>query len=170
MRNYMQAQGYKSWTNAVGLRADEPGRVLKATARNSDRKDPWVSITPMYDAGVTERDVLAFWRDQPFDLQLQSYEGNCDLCFLKGAGKITRIMRERPDLAEWWVKQEHKLQTRSASAATFRSDRPDYAKLLDTTKRQGVLPFSFFDDHQDCEEGCTDQEPEADLCNLRRRA
>jgi len=159
MRDYMRSLGYERWTNVVGLRADEPGRVLRSCQPSKER---WNNVAPMYHAGATERDVLAFWREQPFDLQLQSYEGNCDLCFLKGAGKITRIMRERPDLAEWWERMERE------TGATFRADRPSYESLRDATERQGVLPFSFFDDHQDCEVGCTDQEPEADLCDLRR--
>jgi hypothetical protein len=44
--------------------------------------------------------------DPSFDLQLDQHEGNCDLCFLKGAGKIQRIMRARPDLADWWIQME----------------------------------------------------------------
>jgi 3'-phosphoadenosine 5'-phosphosulfate sulfotransferase (PAPS reductase)/FAD synthetase len=163
-----QTLGWSTWTEVVGLRSDEPGRAERSM--NNPRNGPRKVVCPMYEAGVTEQDVLSFWREQPFDLQLQSYEGNCDLCFLKGAGKITRIMRERPDLAKWWIDQENRIKARSGAAGKFRSDRPDYATLLDTTQRQGVLPFSFFDDHQDCETGCTDQEPEADLCNLRRRA
>ena len=51
----------------------------------------------------SERDVLAWWQRQPFDLALRSYEGNCDLCYLKGRGKITAILRDQPDLAGWWI-------------------------------------------------------------------
>jgi hypothetical protein len=68
-------------------------------------------------------DVDLYWRLQPFDLQLQSHEGNCDLCFLKGLGKRRQIIRDRPDLAEWWIEQERR------TGGTFRADTPSYADL-----------------------------------------
>lgn len=169
MRDYARSLGWDHWTNIVGLRADEPGRVGRAVAQHKER---WVNRCPLSDAAVTERDVLAFWKRQPFDLRLKSYEGNCDLCFLKSAGKITRIMRERPDLVGWWVEQEAaKAAVAGSNGDCFRQDRPGYAELLERTLRQGTLfDHSAFDDHQSCEIGCTDQEPEADLAALRSRA
>ena len=32
--------------------------------------------------------------------------GNCDLCFLKSSKKRLSIIRERPDLARWWIEKE----------------------------------------------------------------
>jgi hypothetical protein len=104
MKAWMLARGYEHWTNVIGLRADEPRRV--ARIRASEGKDRWDIAVPLADAGVTVADVDAFWKAQPFDLQLRKWEGNCDLCFLKGRAKRTRIMRDRPDLAAWWVQEE----------------------------------------------------------------
>src|SRR5581483_1825939 len=44
-------------------------------------------------AKVTEEDVMNFWASQPFDLQLQSYEGNCDFCFLKSKRRSSVWLR-----------------------------------------------------------------------------
>ena len=79
----------------------------------------------------SERDVLAWWQRQPFDLALRSYEGNCDLCYLKGHGKITAILRDQPDLAGWWIAQEARPPRGSAkgvcpSLQFFRADREPY--------------------------------------------
>jgi hypothetical protein len=76
------------------------------------------------DAGVTIEEVMAFWARQPFDLALRPHEGNCDLCFLKGTKKIVNIVRDRPDLAIWWMQQEDRLHS------TFRKDRPSYRAML----------------------------------------
>ena len=160
IRDYCRSLGWDRWVNVVGLRGDEPDRVVKA---KRDKGERWTVVTPLHDAGVTEADVLDWWSRQPFNLRLQSYEGNCDLCFLKSAGKITRIMRERPDLADWWIAQE------AAIGATFRADRPSYAALLDTVQRQGVLPFDLIDDTTECNTGCTDQEPDADWRDVTGR-
>lgn len=155
MRDFAMSLGWKNWTNIVGLRADEPGRVFKAIERTNER---WENVCPLHAAGAQEGDVLAFWQAQPFDLALKSYEGNCDLCFLKGQGKLTRIMRDRPDLARWWIEAEAEAEARSSkpSGAQFRADRPTYATMLDFVQRQGVLPFNEFDDHQSCDTTCTD--------------
>lgn len=157
MRDFARSLGWDHWANVIGLRADEPGRVAKALDPERAR-ERWNNICPLHEAGATERDVLAFWKLQPFDLALKSYEGNCDLCFLKGAGKITRIMRERPELATWWIEAEAEAEARGSmpSGARFRSDRPKYADLLDATQRQGVFQLTEWDDHQSCDTTCTD--------------
>jgi 3'-phosphoadenosine 5'-phosphosulfate sulfotransferase (PAPS reductase)/FAD synthetase len=146
MRDWMRARGYEHWVNAVGMRADEPRRV--ANGRASEGRDRWTLAYPLFDAGVTVADVAAFWAAQPFDLALQSYEGNCDLCFLKGFAKRARIIEERPDLAAWWIDAERRI------GATFRAHEPSYQRVLDWTKTQRRLPM--VDDLTSVDCGCTD--------------
>lgn len=124
MRDWMRAHGYEHWTNVVGIRADEPRRVAKMREADEHSRERWDIALPLADANISEADVMAFWQGQPFDLHLRPHEGNCDLCFLKGPIKRQRIMRERPDLAEWWLEQERR------TGSTFRRDVPSYAELL----------------------------------------
>jgi 3'-phosphoadenosine 5'-phosphosulfate sulfotransferase (PAPS reductase)/FAD synthetase len=124
MRDWMLAHGYEHWTNVVGIRADEPRRVAKMRATDETSHERWDIALPLADDGATLVDVEAFWLRQPFRLELRSHEGNCDLCFLKGTGKLRNIVRERPDLAAWWADQERRI------GATFRKDRPSYADML----------------------------------------
>ena len=132
MKRFMLSLGYKDWFNVVGLRYDEPRRV--ANIRNQTN-NKWTSIAPMYDAKHTIKDVIDFWKKQNFDLGLNSYggkapAGNCDLCFLKNLSHTTTVLRQRPDLAEWWIKQENKLQSK------FRADQRGFIDLLDISKTQ----------------------------------
>lgn len=104
----------------VGVRADEPARVSKLRARGL--------LIPLVDAGVRQADVQAFWKDQPFDLSLTFRDGvtpmgNCDLCFLKGPNQILGLIKDKPERAVWWARQEE------AVGATFRSDRPSYGQM-----------------------------------------
>lgn len=151
-----QGLGWKSYGNAIGLRADEPKRVAKMrrkrtvtveptlfgderrVERGADHPPGELPLLPLADAGVTNEDVLAFWRSQPFDLRLPVDErtgktlgGNCSLCFLKGTGAIVNLIRQRPELADWWVEAETLIQGREQSETErFRSDRPGgYAEL-----------------------------------------
>jgi len=124
MRTFMEGLGYETWTNVVGFRADEASRVSRTRQREADGSEPWASVFPLHEAAITEADIAAFWRAQPFDLQLRKHEGNCDLCFLKGVSLRSGIMRDRPDLAAWWIEQEQR------TGGRFRSDAPTYADLL----------------------------------------
>ncbi|MDE2436471.1 MAG: phosphoadenosine phosphosulfate reductase family protein, partial [Sphingomonadales bacterium] len=96
MRNFMQSLGYERWTNVIGLRHDEKHRVDKSLARSASGKERWINRLPLDDAKVTNRMVRAFWTQQPFDLQLLPFEGNCDGCFLKARSKLWEIERTAP--------------------------------------------------------------------------
>jgi 3'-phosphoadenosine 5'-phosphosulfate sulfotransferase (PAPS reductase)/FAD synthetase len=135
---YLKSIGWDAgYTNAIGLRADEPHRVarLKGTNRHN-REEP---VAPIAAAGGTLDDVNEFWRRQPFDLQLQPHEGNCDLCFLKGQGKIRAVMRDRPDLADWWIRMETVIQGGRSGTDLFRTDRPRYRAQLQHAQRPGLF-------------------------------
>jgi len=131
MRDFMRSQGYQHWQNVVGIRFDEPTRHANGKASTDSRFDV---VHPLYHAGTTKPDVLAFWRTQPFDLQLADHEGNCDLCFLKGKGKLLDLIRKRPEEAEWWSDCEQ------AMGATF-SRRQSYNDLLRYTQAMPTLDF-----------------------------
>lgn len=141
IKEWMLAQGFETWTNVVGLRADEPRRVSRQ--RQKESKERWSLAFPLFDAGVTKNDVILWWKKQPFDLQLRSWEGNCDLCFLKGVAKRSRIIEDGPERAEWWIAQE------KAIGATFRSDTPSYGALVAKARDQiRMFPNSLFDEAQ----------------------
>lgn len=127
MRDWCRAQGWEHWDMVLGIRADEPRRVAKLRPSPPER---WEHVLPLADAGITVHDVRKFWEAQHFDLQLRDWEGNCDVCHLKSSAKRARIMSDRPDLAQWWIDMEERLQQR------FRPDSPNYAALLDATRRQ----------------------------------
>lgn len=84
---------------------------------------------PLADAGITEADVLAFWKTQAFDLglavdpELGTFRGNCDGCILKSTDKLVRIEREEPGRLTWWEEAERD------TGSVFRRDRPDYKRL-----------------------------------------
>lgn len=132
MRDFARSVGFERWSNVIGLRYDEGMRVLKALARNDEGKERFTAVMPLSKAKVTRRDVETFWKAQPFDLGLKSYEGNCDLCFLKSRAKLDAIIREQPGAAAWWVDQER------AVGGRFVTER-SYADLATIVRDQGHL-------------------------------
>jgi 3'-phosphoadenosine 5'-phosphosulfate sulfotransferase (PAPS reductase)/FAD synthetase len=103
---------YEPWLELLGIRYDEKIRAAKMHNKIRDKQLLWC---PLYFDGVVKEDIQRFWDEQNFNLALPSVNGvtdwgNCDLCFLKGRNIRLSIMRERPDLADWWVEQEEKMQ------------------------------------------------------------
>lgn len=123
MTAFMTARGFApgSYAEVIGLRYDEGLRVFKMLERND--KDGRLCIAPLSKAKVTEPMVLDFWAAQPFDLELEPGEGNCDLCFLKGRGVRKELIRRRPDSAQWWINAEQ-------SVNGFFDRRDSYSGLL----------------------------------------
>lgn len=132
----VQELGLDHWLSIVGLRADEPRRVAKTKEPSKERYE---IDTPLSTAGVTVADVMAYWASSPFDLQLKSHEGNCDLCFLKGRDRLDKVIRARPDLAAWWIAQEER-GLGKAGDGTFRKDRPSYRRMLTIVQATPMLP------------------------------
>jgi 3'-phosphoadenosine 5'-phosphosulfate sulfotransferase (PAPS reductase)/FAD synthetase len=136
LRSLGWADGDNEWDQFVGIRADEERRVAKIRARPSPETVRETMCLPLADAGVTVQDVGAFWDQQPFNLELTTYNGrtlagNCDLCFLKPAAQIQSLIAEKPERAIWWARMEALALALASkpSGAVFRSDRPSYAQM-----------------------------------------
>lgn len=103
---FMGSRGYKhdTYTDMIGIRRDEGHRAIKGleNAEKTGRK----IRHPLDAAGVTKADVMRFWAQQPFDLGLKSYEGNCDLCFMKGVRIKRQLIRDHPGMEAWWSAEE----------------------------------------------------------------
>ena len=89
-----------------------------------------------------------FWKNNTFDLRLSNHNGktpagNCELCFLKGKKTLINIIREKPELADWWIKVEEKAN------ATFNKSRT-YKDLLELSKLEEKQTSMFDDDGRSC--------------------
>jgi 3'-phosphoadenosine 5'-phosphosulfate sulfotransferase (PAPS reductase)/FAD synthetase len=125
MKRYLVAQGYKHWSAALGIRKDEPNRYFKL--KNQNKKERWDYIFPLWEFGITKTDVANFWKQQGFDLAINSQLGNCDFCFLKGMGKKLSQARLMPERLQWWIDMEAKI------GATFHKGY-SYAELAQLNK------------------------------------
>jgi len=140
IKRFMMSLGHRHWTNAIGIRYDEPARWSKTRAIGE--KERWETWLPMVDWRVTKPQVLDYWRKMPFDLNLKHYQGNCDLCFLKGRNKIKRLLTDHPEKADWWKEQE------AGVGATFRKGL-SLETFMDLMRRSPTL-FEYEDPDIDC--------------------
>lgn len=135
-KKYLIDQGWRHWTVAIGIRADEPRRY-RPDAESKERFDVW---HPLVEAGIIAANVAAFWRDQPFDLGIEpeadgsALLGNCDCCFMKGRGKLSRIITRHPKLAGWWIRQEKRIEEKTGTELARFISRFSYSELLQYTR------------------------------------
>ncbi|MCY4260044.1 MAG: hypothetical protein OXC91_07245 [Rhodobacteraceae bacterium] len=159
--------GVDSHRDIIGFRWDEPKRWNEsiAKARGTSKYDAGVDLLdpneppdgeeplgkppcsgrikdyPLVLAQVTKRMVEDFWKPVPWGLRMNSDYGNCDLCFLKGREKVVNIIREKPELADWWINAENIVKNRdikkrdNKSKSMAFSERWSYEnlKLIATT-------------------------------------
>lgn len=180
MKQFMLSMGYSTWTNVVGLRADERKRVMKQVLRNLSKKEVWISTCPLALTGIVKRTVMRFWlgrnKDprhlthalpQGFDLGLRDYEGNCDDCFLKAWAILCHQERERPGTGDWWAGQEAVVTAIGAkeSGAQFVTEY-SYAEMQRVAAATPELDWESLPAVGDCTETCSvdpnDQEPDPD--------
>lgn len=146
MKWFMQSLGYKNWVNVVGLRHDEAHRVAKSRKPN---KEAWTNALPLDDAKISNRDVLAFWAGQDFDLHLLPFEGNCDACFLKARPKLWEVERTKPGTLQWWSDMET-----GPGKGQFVTEY-SYAELIRDVRRQpDMFAGGLFDDDPDMDAEC----------------
>ena len=136
------------FTSFVGIRADEQRRAVKMHGKIESGQEIYL---PLYLDNVTAKDVGDFWRNNNFDLGLPNNNGvtdwgNCDLCFLKGTGKKQSIIRERPELADWWIEQEESLNKKVGDGAFFRKDTPSYRVMQTIALEQSTIFDNIFTD------------------------
>lgn len=149
IHKYLRSLGLSTEEDPVdmmtGIRADEPRRIAKIRSRGSTSESKHATmVMPLADAGVGVQQVTGFWDAQSFDLMLptvngKTLEGNCDLCFLKGANQVYSIIASDRRKAEWWARMERtavQSATATATGALFRFDRPSYQQMMDYSELQ----------------------------------
>ena len=135
--------------NVLGIRYDEPRRWQKAILEHCNTE------YPMVHDRVTKQRVLDWWSNNDFDLAIDSMYGNCDLCFMKGRVERLAIMRQRPDLAQWWINQEKEITERTGRQSSFIKHPDTYERQLRHSQDDLFLDADL-DDGSDNSCFCTD--------------
>jgi hypothetical protein len=84
MKSYLASLGIneREIPTAIGIRADEKRRVNPELAKTHTLVYPLIDVWP-----TDKQDVLDWWSDQPFDLDIDEFEGNCQGCYKKSLKK-----------------------------------------------------------------------------------
>lgn len=100
MQSYLRSLGidHRKIKTAIGIREDEKRRVSKHAGAES-------IVYPLVDWWPTDKgEVLDWWKSQPFDLEIDEFEGNCLACFKKSRNKL--FMQANRDVSVFlWNKE-----------------------------------------------------------------
>lgn len=148
MRSYLRSIGWDagSYDTAVGIRGDEVDRI-------SPSKDKERLVYPFIEwRNVTKPEVNAWWRDQPFRLELRGYQGNCKWCWKKSMRKLLTLREEDASIFDFPARMEaengragpefKKPNGSSAPDRTFFRQRTSTRDLLETPLPAGFRPAS----------------------------
>lgn len=83
-----QVYGKDQYTSWLGIRVDEKRRLKPRHGYK-------------YLAEISSMDknqIIGWWRDQPFDLDIDEWLGNCVFCIKKGINKVAVAAKQEPEL------------------------------------------------------------------------
>ena len=150
------------FVSLVGLRADEPRRVIRVLERNNVLRDTErladgeYIYAPLYDQSLIKSDILDFWARQSWDLDIppETNLSNCVYCFMKGERALRKIAADCEDTGDqfqagpeniaWWADIERRyaraVPSRSDPAAVtrfgfFGANRLEYEEIIHTVGR-----------------------------------
>ena len=116
IKKYVKSLGYKEVITAMGIRYDERHR------KSNTAKQQNIIYPLCDDTRVDSNFIRRWWDTQCFDLQLKDYEGNCDLCFKKSLRKRLTLIKQNPNIAEWWLDMEEKYSSEKVPRFDLRTN------------------------------------------------
>lgn len=132
---------------AIGIRYDERRRV------SPSQQEKFNIIYPLVDDFPTDKiEVLDFWKNQPFDLEIDEFEGNCLGCFKKSQKKQFMQIERDPSAFDFFRRME---QLHGKDRLIFRGnlDVDGLFKMYDELKGSDVDQIPDYE-NGGCSESC----------------
>ena len=157
IEKFVKSLKYKEVYTAMGIRFDERHRESNLAQKQN------IIYPLIYDLKVDNKFIRDWWDRQSFDLDLKDYEGNCDLCFKKSLKKRLTIIKENPNISNWWLEMEKKYSSETIPRFDLRTNK-SIEELIDISKK----PFQLAKDlHELDKEQCDLFEYETDcFCKI----
>jgi hypothetical protein len=124
--------GVGNYVKWLGIRIDEPQRIKLVDDQMSlfevkEKYKPKLLLQYLAQISeATKEDILDFWHQQPFDLEIPEYLGNCVFCIKKGSNKIALAAKAEPEMAELWnkvIKNKNNKLTAAKAKIGLKSDQ-----------------------------------------------
>lgn len=121
--------GKGDYITYLGIRTDEPRRLKP--------RDGVVYMGDISD--FDKQDVLDWWSEQDFDLEIPEHLGNCVFCIKKGINKVQLAIHDEPELAEQFnkildVKKVRTVERRKSPPLEMYRGRQSFGQIIATAK------------------------------------
>lgn len=157
---------YETW---VGIRSDEPKR-LGGNKNGKQRKVyplaevvSWGSCNRWFNMICDKLDVLDFWEDMPFNLELLGeHQGNCVDCHKKSGKKLNLVFSETPEafnFAAYLDNQYSHVKPQVLPDGTIKQRKrfrgyKNTRELIATFNTSEFNPKNYDDESGGCSESC----------------
>lgn len=156
---------YETW---IGIRADEPKRLGGKKNGKQNKVYPlaeivsWQSCKRFFNLICDKLDVLDFWEDMPFDLDLPEHQGNCIDCHKKSAKKLNMVFNETPKVFNFTAYLDNQYSHVKAQILTdgtvkqrkrFRGYK-DTRELIQSFTVSEFNPMAYSEESGSCSESC----------------
>lgn len=155
MRSYLKSLGinHKAIPTAIGIREDEQRRVSKQAEVNN-------IVYPLIDWFPTDKgEIIDWWKDQSFDLEIEEFEGNCLGCYKKSFKKHFLQIDKDASIYDWTDMMEKRYSRVKTSEGTrrvfFRGNRST-SQLFEMYANTNITDTrtSLSDENGGCSESC----------------
>jgi len=157
MRSYLKSLGidHKTIPTAIGIREDEKRRISKQAELNN-------IVYPLIDWFPTDKsEVIDWWKQQVFDLEIEEFEGNCLGCYKKSFKKHFMQIEKDIDVYKWTKEMEDKycfVNIKEGKRVFFRNNTSteQLIKMYRETVNQSALSTRAININEDggCSESC----------------
>lgn len=137
IKAYAKSIGWKDYYTAIGIRADEIGRI-----NSNYKKNKFIYPLAFKEfKPMTKKHINFWWSQQSFRLELKGYQGNCVTCWKKSDNKLYQIAKENQKAFFFMDKMEQKYGNFIPESRL---------KLMSQRGETPKLPTTFFRKSRNC--------------------
>ena len=107
IEEYLKSIGWKDFYKAIGIRCDEIDRV------NPKYKEKKIEYPLVKEYPTTKKQILEWWKNNSFDLNIPMNLGNCDICWKKSFKVLVQNTKDYPERFDWWQSMIEKYSDKS---------------------------------------------------------
>lgn len=126
-----------TYDTCLGYRIDEPKRFAKKKQRAAQKAKRHIYYF-VDEKPTTKAQVNGWWGFQPFNLQLEDHEGNCDMCWKKSENKLIAIAGCHPQKTEWWKLMEEQYGNFTPPSRSEKAN-PPYTFFRNNTSTNDII-------------------------------
>lgn len=118
IEKYLKSIGWKGYYKAIGIRCDEIDRM------NPKFKQKKIVYPLIKEHPITKKQILNWWKNNFFDLDIPLSLGNCDICWKKSFKVLIKNTKDFPERFKWWeemiIKYSNKSRKSDKTISFFR--------------------------------------------------